>query len=200
MLKSILTAAVGWIHRGLPLRLLKIVIFAPTAATMARSQFAAIRQVYLAPHGFVERAEKELQASSGWDVFLSYCHTDEEPARLILTSLQARLPAVRVFFDRVNIQKGASWLLHVAESLDYAKRVVALYTPHYWTSPNCKDEFAAALARQNDTGTTVLFPIYLLTAPIPYLFRNLQFADCREGDREKVRFACGTLASEIRNC
>ena len=84
--------------------------------------------------------------------------------------------------------------MQVAESLDSAQRVVALYTPHYWSSPSCKDEFAAALARQNDTGDPVLFPMYVLSAKIPYLFRNLQYVDCRERDTTKLSGACSVLA------
>lgn len=87
--------------------------------------------------------------------------------------------------------------MQVAESLDSARRVAALYAPHYWSSPSCKDEFAAALARQNDTGDAVLFPIYVLSAQIPYLFRNLQYVDCREADTTKLGHACSELARMV---
>ena len=88
--------------------------------------------------------------------------------------------------------------MQVAESLDNARRVAAIYTPEYWTSPSCKDEFAAALARQNDTGAAVLFPIYVRTAPIPYLFRNLQYIDCREDDQAKFKEACLQLNQALQ--
>ena len=84
--------------------------------------------------------------------------------------------------------------MQVAESLDNARRVVAFFTPHYWDSTICKDEFTAALTRQHDTGQPILFPVYFLSAPIPYLFRNLQFIDCREGDESKLTEACLKLA------
>jgi TIR domain len=87
--------------------------------------------------------------------------------------------------------------MQIAESLDSAHRVAALYTPHYWSSPACKDEFTAALARQNDIGDAVLFPIYpiyVLSTQIPYLSRNLQYVDCREGDTTKLAQACLELA------
>jgi hypothetical protein len=61
------------------------------------------------------------------------------------------------------------------------------------SSPSCKDEFTAALARQNDMGIPVLFPIYIMSAPILY-FRNLHYADCREGNAAKLSDACFELS------
>jgi hypothetical protein len=83
--------------------------------------------------------------------------------------------------------------MQVAESLDNAQRVAALYTPHYWSSPSCKDEFAAAFTRQNDSGNAVLYPIYVRSAQIPYLFRNIEYVDCREADPTKLVQACSEL-------
>jgi hypothetical protein len=87
--------------------------------------------------------------------------------------------------------------MQIAESLDNARRVAALYTPHYWSSPSCKDEFAAALTRQNDTGEAVLFPMYVFSAKIPYLFRNIEYVDCREGDENKLTEACVQLGQAL---
>jgi hypothetical protein len=195
MLDSILKAAISWLHRGLPLRLLKIVVRSPAAVALATRRFAALHDKDQLPK---VPAQVERQPS-GCDVFLSYSHTDQETAKVIVNSLQARgKPGFQIFFDQANIKKGASWLLQVAEFLDAARSVVALYTPQYWKSPNCKDEFTAALARQNDTGVTVLYPIYLRSASIPYLFRNVQFADCREDDAQKLAVTCEALASDLQ--
>jgi hypothetical protein len=76
--------------------------------------------------------------------------------------------------------------------------VIALYTPSYWASKYCKDEFSAAYTRQVDTGDSILFPIYFKSTPrIPYLFRTVQYADCREEDLSKVTLACGEIGSGL---
>ena len=189
-----LKAAVSWIGRGLPLRCLKIVVRSSAVAELAREVFLDQRRQQSVKAGL----KREVSPSSRQcDVFLSYCHLDHGPANVFYRSLKAQMPLVNIFFDQVSIKNGASWLMQVAEFLDAARRVVAFYTPAYWSSPNCKDEFAAALARQNDTTTTVLYPIYLSSASILYLFRNLQFADCRENDEQKMTAACGALAREL---
>jgi hypothetical protein len=225
--ESILRAAVSWIQRGLPLRLLKIVVHSQAHSRIALEGFSSIRrelgeQKRERTLGFIPavnsqeqepraeprqepqaeprqepQAEPRQEPQAGYDVFLSYCHEDSETATIVKEELERLRPGVRIFFDRATLQAGASWLLQIAESLDGSRRVAALYTPHYWGSSYCKDEFTAALARQNDTRDAVLFPMYVLTAQVPYLFRNIQYADCREGDKTKLTQACFQLAQML---
>jgi hypothetical protein len=54
----------------------------------------------------------------------------------------------------------------------------------------CKDELSAAYVRQTDTGESILFPVYSRSAQIPYLFRTVQFTDCREADMSRLSDAC----------
>jgi len=75
--------------------------------------------------------------------------------------------------------------------------VVAVYTPSYWASKYCKDEFSAAYVRQTDTGESILFPIYYRSAQIPYLFRTVQYSDCREAAASKVSSACQAICAGL---
>ena len=120
-------------------------------------------------------------------MFLSYSHKDSDAALSIVNLLKEEVPEARVFYDRQTLAPGDSWLMNIAESLDASKLVATLFTPDYWASKNCKDEFAAAYMRQDDTGQPILFPLYYRAANIPYLFRGLQFADCREADAVRLR-------------
>jgi hypothetical protein len=130
-----------------------------------------------------------------YDVFVSYCQKDSVPARLLMRTILELHPAARIFYDQKTIRPGHSWLMDLAESLDGARQVAALLTPDYWSSGICKDEFSAALTRQRDLKQPVLFPIYFRTAQIPYLFRTLQYVDCREADSAKLRIACAELCA-----
>jgi hypothetical protein len=190
ILESILRAAISWFRRGLRISVLKIIAYSDTTAALAQRTFNEMKAKELSSQSGTEATKLLRLRHDMCDVFLSYSHKDAETAQGAVRALQQSSPAIRVFYDREWLEPGGSWLLHVAASLDSAKRVAALFTPDYWASKYCKDEFAAAMIRQNDTGKDILFPIYFRTAPIPYLFRTVQYTDCREADASKLRDAC----------
>ncbi len=203
ILESILRAAIAWFHRGLPISVLKIVVYSDATAKLAKKKFldmkaadAAARVRETKTRSILKKSGQE-PAGEAWDIFLSYSHEDSDAAQNIYQSLQTLNPALRIFHDRSVLSPGASWLMQIAESLDAARRVVALYTPQYWASKYCKDEFSAAYIRQTDTGKSILFPVYYRSAPIPYLFRTIQYTDCREADIARVSEACLSLTSTL---
>jgi hypothetical protein len=189
MLRNILETTVQWLERGLPLRLLKIVVRWSDVAEQARLVFEA------------SKAKKTKAASKdsgkGYDVFVSYARDDSDLAGYLVDKLRGDERSIQIFFDQSDLREGASWPLQIAMALDSSRRVVALYSSSYWRSKNCQSEFLAAFTRQNDTGGTILFPIYLSDADIPYLFRNLQVSDCRIRNREKVSLACSRLLNDL---
>jgi hypothetical protein len=194
MLRMILKAGLGWIQRGLPLRLLKIVVRGEEAAKRAHVTFAEVQQQQESPL----ESLSEVPSAEGYDVFLSYAREESNTAQYMVKRLRTQIGQVKVFFDQESMRQGTSWTMQLATALDVSHRVVALYSPSYWQSKNCQMEFMAALARQNDTNAEILFPIYLREATIPYLFQTLQHVDCRVDDRLKVGEACDRLLSSLR--
>jgi hypothetical protein len=203
MMEAILTAANAWIRRGLPLKLLKIVVYSLANADPALQKFREIQNLSSETEKGPDRmAGQPMGPSLGnapcyYDVFLSYCRSDSRAAELMVKSLQEVSPKIQIFHDRISLKTGGSWLVHIAESLDAARHVVALYSAEYWKSRYCMDEFTAALTRQLDTGEHILFPIYFHSAEIPYLFRNIQYIDCRERDETKLAEASRALAGSL---
>ena len=200
MADTILRTSIAWIERGLQVRVLKIVVRTDQAANIAKIAFAEFRRSYETRQASLQNSlpvgqDPGPDSHEKYDLFLSYCRKDSEAADFIVKKINSTCPGARIFYDQETLQAGASWLVQVADSLDTSRHVVALYTPEYWASAPCKDEFAAALARQNDTGRRILFPIYIRTAAIPYLFRNLQYVDCRENDTNKLEGACRDLGA-----
>jgi hypothetical protein len=203
VMESILRAAVAWFRRGLPVRVLKIVAYSANTADLAKRKFLQVQHAdtfekNLEPDSFRnETTGPEEDSRPGCDVFLSYSHLDSEPAQYMVDALQRSQPGIRVFYDKAALVPGGSWLTNIAEFLDSARRVAALYTPNYWTSKYCKDEFSAAYIRQTDTGEPILFPVYYRSAQIPYLFRTVQFTDCREADVSRLSDTCQAICGSI---
>ncbi|HEY2113907.1 MAG TPA: toll/interleukin-1 receptor domain-containing protein, partial [Candidatus Angelobacter sp.] len=192
----------NWLERGLPLRLLKIVAYSARDAKIAKEIFLACQKQYNdrsqhAGRAFSTTRSAEVTAKE-YECFLSYSHKDSVPAQLIVDEILRSRPNTSVFFDHSSIDVGSSWLMEIGKALDNSKRVVALYTPDYWSSLPCVDEFMAARTREYATGKQILFPIYFRKADLPTLFLNLQFFDCREGDQSKLADACGSLIRSIR--
>jgi len=216
MFDAMLASAIGWFRRGLALRALKIVVYAPATAervlagfqTATREAAAGESPARPAPAPAMPPAAAPAPgaapvapapappgARAACDVFLSYAHHDAALARVAYDRLTVSNPALKIFYDRKTLTPGSSWLLEIAETLDAAQRVVALYTPEYWQSPYCKDEFIAAFTRQHDTGARILYPIFLRDANIPYMFRSIQYEDCRPDDQVKLLAACQALSA-----
>jgi hypothetical protein len=196
MLETILHAAADWIERGLPLKLLKIVIYSEDKVHDMLESFISCKNQHRTATGQTSPVST-FPADAQYDIFLSYAHEEEEIANYILYKMKVSSRPVRIFHDKTSLREGSTWLMQIADALDSSRRVAALYSPNYWTSKNCQMEFLAAFARQNDTGENILFPIYLSEAKIPYMFRCLQHSDCRVNDRIKLASACSRLAMDF---
>jgi hypothetical protein len=199
VMRAILRSTVFWLRHGLSLRIIKIVIKSESAAILAKKAFLAAKQddEDVSDKPMLETINKPVATSinqtESYDIFLSYSHQDSEAAKSMVDCITRCSPNFRVFFDRNSLSPGGSWLMRLADCLDTARFVATLYTPHYWSSKYCKDEFTAAHMRQNDTGKEILFPIFYRQTNIPYFFRTIQYVDCREANMDSLRKACDLL-------
>ena len=203
VMRAILRSTIFWLRHGLSLRIIKIVVRSENTAILARKAFLETKQAdgIVLENQKPESIEKLVQAPTdpieSYDVFLSYSHLDSVAAQSIVDYVTRRSPGSRIFFDRNSLTPGGSWLMRLAECLDTARFVATLYTPHYWSSKYCKDQFTAAHMRQNDTGKEILFPIFYQQTNIPYLFRAIQYEDCREANMDSLGKACDLLCKKL---
>lgn len=196
MLRALHGAAAGWLGRGLPLETIKIVVSHVDEAERMRMAFQA-----LAPPvrhaGFVDVAAAGGAAREPYDFFVSYAREDEAEVRVLVEALAAHRPGLRVFLDRVEIDPGEAWQTEIDEALEDCRKVVAVYSPAYFGSKVCMEEFNMARLRHRESDHGVIIPIYLRTADLRLYHRSLNYVDCREGDVGRVRACGGSLVAAL---
>jgi hypothetical protein len=186
MLVHILRAAVHWLSQGLPLKCLKIVESSPEKIARLRRVFGSAEfQSHLHPSA--------PQSSIRYDAFISYSRKDREYARFVAETLRESNGGARIFVDELALNLGESWQQAIYEMLDASARIITLISPDYLQSKVCKEEFNIALFRSRESDSNVLFPIYLKTAALPTYMKMINYSDCRETDREKLRRACVSI-------
>jgi len=204
MLRVIVTSTVAWMRRGLKLRTLKIVV-QPTVAKDIAREFESLKL----SDSNGEQSFTILN-SKGYDVFISYAHYDKTYADSFVNDLKRRIRSLKIFVDASSLSEGAGWPISVANALDASRKIVVLHSEAYWKSKNCQSEFNAAFARQNDIPSNgassddnqIIYPLLLDDVKIPYMFRTMQYVDCRKFDEAKIASAsqkfCESLYSDSR--
>jgi TIR domain len=179
--EPLLDAAVKWLQLGLPIDVIKIVERSRQKAELLRQTMTRLKGLRQAP--LLGRTD-----GFEYDVFMSYAHEDGEAADYLVRELEAHPSRPRVFQDKPSIRPGDPWQQEVWEALDACRRIVALYSEAYLTSKVCQEEYNIARTRQRNEGG-VLVPIYLVTTKLPTYIRILDYVDCRESDRARLRAA-----------
>lgn len=189
MFVPLLEAAVVWFEKGLPITALKIVERSPEKAARLKKLF----------EDFLSRPRGERVATGRpVDAVISYSHNNADKAMAFAHQLQQVDPSLNIFVDREDLTPGTVWLEKIFSAIGRARRVVAFYSPDYLDSRYCRDEFLAAIVRENDERIELLFPVYLFSVEaLPLLYKIRHFADCREGNDAKLKRASATLLKQL---
>lgn len=185
MFEPLISAAVKWLERGLPIDTIKIVEFDSIKADDLRRRFEASKPYtrVLPPSG---------PEPKSYDVFMSYSRKDQAEMEVLHAHLRKASPTMRVFVDRLEIKPGVSWQDELDRAILASAKVVALYSPTYLASKVCQEEFALARAQHRERAD-VLHPIYLRTADLMGYMTIINYLDCREGDASKLTGAAQEL-------
>jgi hypothetical protein len=117
MLGAILRAAVNWMERGLPLKLLKIVIYSEGTARDLMETFIASKNQHRTETDEAPPVSA-LSTDTQYDLFLSYAHEEADAAYYMVHRIKEYSRAVRIFHDKVSIREGSTWLMQIAYALD----------------------------------------------------------------------------------
>jgi hypothetical protein len=155
MLHSILDAAVHWLARGLPISELKIVERNSIRAAALANAMEEFKSRLVVPK--LRPADPQ-----AFDVFLSFSTKDSEAADIARAELAKRSDAKKIFDFRLQIDKGRSWQAEIDRAISSSNAIIAILSPSYFNSPECREELMQARLRNKRSDRTVLFPVYWL--------------------------------------
>lgn len=108
--------------------------------------------------------------------FLSYAHVDDDESdgtvtilhRLLLQELHLQSGGtVQLFRDRNDLQWGQAWRQIIDRTLDSTAMLIALISPSFFASQECRRELERFLARESQLSRQdLILPIYWIDTPI----------------------------------
>lgn len=182
MLIALLDAACHWMQRGLAIDELKIVL-RPSAQN---ATLAGAMKGFAAGRASIPLAS--VQSVPDHDIFLSYSSHDADAAAIVTEALKQR-PDVRSVFDfRFAIDTGSSWQAELDRAISSCRSIVAVLSPDYLASAECKEELMQGRLRHKKAGGNVLFPIYWreIGRELDLWLQVMNFVDCRESNAAKL--------------
>jgi F-box protein 11 len=157
--------------------------------------------------------------------FLSYARFNDQHDMEALSTLRAKLEgeirtvtgeSFKIFQDRRDIQIGQNWLERINQALDSVTLLIAILTPSFFRSADCRAEMQHFLEREEKLQRNdLIIPIYYVDVPglngnergpdgLYEVIRSRQFYDWRELrfdslDSSQTRRALNRLAMQIRD-
>jgi hypothetical protein len=190
MLQQLVEAAVHWMSSGLPLDCLNIVSLPDSRIDELTQLFSELKSRFT---GTISVNQNQCK----YDIFISYSHKDIREVDLFIEFLLGQNKDSRIFIDKQNLNPGSAWQREIYEAIDGCRKVATFYSPTYLDSKVCIEEFNIALCRHRESDESILKPIYLYSANLPTYMRLVQFFDCRESNREKLKQAANYLLQDV---
>jgi hypothetical protein len=189
-LQLLVEAAVHWISSGLPIEQFKIICLPNQDVNALTKLFAElkIRYASLSP---------QIGTQFAYDCFISYSHQDTREVELFVDILQDQKKDLRIFIDKHSLDAGSAWQREIYEAIDDCRKVTTFFSPTYLDSKVCLEEFNIALCRHRESEEPILKPIYLYSANLPTYMRLIQYFDCRESNRDKLKEAATYLLESL---
>lgn len=173
MFDAIVKGASLWMKRGLGISELKIVELNRSIAVELSSRLVDVVPLR------IDSATSE----RGFDVFLSFSSKDEDAADVARSALLKRADIDTVFDFRSCVDPGVAWQDRLDQAISTCRTVVAILTPDYFVSAECKEELAQARLRHKRERERVLLPVLWRSVDnVALWLQTLNLLDCRESN------------------
>ncbi|MEJ7766271.1 MAG: toll/interleukin-1 receptor domain-containing protein [Chitinophagaceae bacterium] len=211
MLPALIETSCFWLEHGLPIDVIKIVIFsdrhvAPARILFDKAKFENELSAVSTREEFEEISPgkstptiKNRFINTELDYFISYAHTHAIQVQHFVDSLLKINPTLKIFYDKTSIAPGGLWIRHISDAIIQAKKVIIFLSPDYSASMICWDEFQCAKLKEYNNKSSHIQTIYLHNDPtLPVIMGIHSYIDCREGDLLKLAAACEQLLNDYQ--
>ncbi|PXF41155.1 Serine/threonine-protein kinase EDR1 [Gracilariopsis chorda] len=178
--KAAVEVAYAWMHMGLPLRTVKILL-PDTDITkdieMFRKTKDALTQTSAVP---------PLMPPRNYDVFFSFAPADKESANEMIAYLSSKNPLIRIHVAEsrdISVRKRGVVDNNIMDAVRSSHTFLALLSDDYFHSVECTEAFSFAFCRDFESLGNFVVPIYWRTCDLTPLARRLvatEGVDCRE--------------------
>ncbi|XP_071079960.1 uncharacterized protein [Haliotis cracherodii] len=196
VLKAMVEGACHWIKAGLPLRCLKIVLYAERDM-VAVELFKKLKKVWESQN------LRQPEEDQSIDVFISHSNHDNHWADKIAAQLTEIRPGLKVYKQQLQFLADEVWQENVFHVMMQSVRIIAILSPAYVESQECLEQFNIALCVNRLSAHHQICPMYVETVTsIPSYMQLVQYVECRqrkEGEVTEIliKQACITILSSV---
>ncbi|HTL10629.1 MAG TPA: toll/interleukin-1 receptor domain-containing protein [Chitinophagaceae bacterium] len=163
----------------------------PTAATAPAAQIEKPAATNVA-------ATTNKATIEGYDYFVSYAHKHADVIDAFVQRLLQGNQQLSVFYDKTSIPTGGLWIKQISDAIQKSKKVLIFLSPDYSNSMVCWDEFQCAKLVEYNSKRQIIQTIYLYNdTAMPPIMGIYSWADCREGDKEKLEKIAAQLLQQL---
>ncbi|ELT94093.1 hypothetical protein CAPTEDRAFT_227952 [Capitella teleta] len=198
MLTVMVKVAVGWMLLGLPLQLLKIIIYSPTPRKPSKEDQSLIT-VFQKLKKSIENAPLVIpEPKVIYDVYFMKTTPDEPLFHLVLSVL-SKLKSNLKFRTLADVAvEDDTWKHDVHLVMQRCRRIVPLLTTEFLKDLSCVDQYNVALCCNRTTQRNILAPICFERMTLPTYMSMVQWINCRDRQPKQISSACEMLLEQTK--
>ncbi|XP_046575713.1 uncharacterized protein LOC124283733 [Haliotis rubra] len=181
VLRAMVDGACHWIKAGLPLRCLKIVLYASNPYNLSKKDSEAVKLFKDLKQVWGSSNLTQPEEDQSIDVFISHSSHDNHWADTVATQLTEIHPGLKVYKQQLQFSANEVWQENVFHVMMQSVRIVTILTPAYVESQECLEQFNIALCVDRLSAHHQIYPMYVETvACLPTYMQLVQYVECRE--------------------
>jgi len=201
MLRLIVETAIHWMQIGLPLKILKIVVFSRDNKELDKNPLLAYYKELKQKWAGILKNENDQPQDQPihYDVYLSFNVHDEPLANVVVEKLKEKHSEIKIYSKHQELNNEESWQEEIYKVMVTCARVITILTPRFLGDEACLEQYNIALCCSRNMKRDYLAPFYVDSIDgMPTYMCLIQYVDCRPADEAKVSQACAVVVDWLK--